>query len=124
MVQLMNKFNMDRPDNKLVDGKTLRHVLILLKRIMELEGKLPHEGISIENTDSEEVKELVYTIVYGLEDGKPSDAELVEKDIPLVSYLIKYINKHMEEFDISGNVRIEFASEDEVLDIFRRKATG
>ena len=120
----MNKLNMDRPDNKLVDGKTLRHVLILLKRIMELEGKLPYEGISIENTDSEEVKELVYTIVYGLEDGKPSDAELVEKDIPLVSYLIKYINKHMEEFDISGNVRIEFASEDEVLDIFRRKATG
>ena len=123
-MQLMNKLNMDRPDNKLVDGKTLRHVLVLLKRIMELEGKLPHEGISIENTDSEEVKELVYTIVYGLEDGKPSDAELVEKDIPLVSYLIKYINKHMEEFDISGNVRIEFASEDEVLDIFRRKATG
>ena len=123
-MQLMNKLNMDRPDNKLVDGKTLRHVLVLLKRIMELEGKLPHEGISIENTDSEEVKELVYTIVYGFEDGKPSDAELVEKDIPLVSYLIKYINKHMEEFDISGNVRIEFASEDEVLDIFRRKATG
>ena len=55
---------------------------------------------------------------------KREDAELVEKDIPLVSYLIKYINKHMEEFDISGNVRIEFASEDEVLDIFRRKATG
>ena len=61
----MNSLDMNRPENKLVDGKTLRHVLILLKRIMELEGRLPDEGITIENTDSEQVKELVYNIVYG-----------------------------------------------------------
>ena len=118
----MNSLDMNRPENKLVDGRTLRHVLILLKRIMELEGRLPNEGIVIENTDSQEVKELVYTIVYGLEDGKPDDEELVEKDIPLVSYLIKYINKHMEEYSGSGSIRIEFASEDDILNIFRNKA--
>ena len=55
---------MNRSDNKLVDGRTRRHVLILLKRIMESEGKLPDDGLIIKNTDSEEVKELVYTIVY------------------------------------------------------------
>ena len=114
---------MNRPENKLVDGRTLRHVLILLKRIMELEGRLPNEGIVIENTDSQEVKELVYSIVYGLEDGKPSDEELVEKDIPLVSYLIKYINNHISEAD-SGNVKIDFATEDDILAIFNRKELG
>ena len=120
----MNSLDMNRPENKLVDGRTLRHVLILLKRIMELEGRLPDEGIVIENTDSQEVKELVYTIVYGLEDGKPGDEELVEKDIPLASYLIKYINKHMEKYSGSGSIRIEFASEDDILNIFRKKAAG
>ena len=114
---------MNRPENKLVDGKTLRHVLILLKRIMELEGRLPDEGIVIENTDSEQVKELVYNIVYGLEDNKPSDEELVEKDIPLVSYLIKYINNHISDVG-SGNVKINFATEDDILDIFSRKVIG
>lgn len=120
----MVNMDMNRPDNKLVDGKTLRHVLILLKNIMESEGKLPDGGLTIKNTDSEEVKELIYTIVYGLEGGKPSDEELVETDIPLVSYLIKYINKHMEEYSGLGNIKIEFASEDAVLEIFRKKAAG
>ena len=120
----MTGLDMNRSDNKLVDGRTLRHVLILLKRIMESEGKLPDGGLTINNTDSEEVKELVYSIVYGLEGGKPSDEELIETDIPLVSYLIKYINKHMEEYSGSGNIKIEFASEDEVLEIFRKKAAG
>ena len=120
----MTGLDVNRSDNKLVDGRTLRHVLILLKRIMESEGKLPDGGLTINNTDSEEVKELVYSIVYGLEGGKPSDEELIETDIPLVSYLIKYINKHMEEYSGSGNIKIEFASEDEVLEIFRKKAAG
>ena len=119
----MNSLDMNRPENKLVDGRTLRHVLILLKRIMELEGRLPDEGIVIENTDSQEVKELVYSIVYGLEDGKPSDEELVEKDIPLVSYLIKYINNHISEIG-SGNVKIDFATEEDILAIFNRKVVG
>lgn len=119
----MNSLDMNRPENKLVDGKTLRHVLILLKRIMELEGRLPDEGIIIENTDSEQVKELVYNIIYGLEDGKPSDEELVEKDIPLVSYLIKYINNHISDVG-SGNVKIDFATKDDILDIFSRKVIG
>ena len=107
------------PDNKLVDGKVLRHVLILLKRILESEEKFP-DGITIENTDSEQVKELVYNIVYGLEDDKPSDKELVEKDIPLVSYLIKYINNHISEVG-SDNVKIDFATEEDILAIFNRK---
>ena len=119
----MNSLDMNRPENKLVDGKTLRHVLILLKRIMELEGRLPDEGITIENTDSEQVKELVYNIVYGLEDDKPSDEELVEKDIPLVSYLIKYINNHISEVG-SDNVKIDFATEEDILAIFNRKVIG
>ena len=50
---------MNRPENKLVDGKTLRHVLILLKRIMELEGRLPDEGIIIEKVYSYEDEVLV-----------------------------------------------------------------
>ena len=110
------------PDNKLVDGKVLRHVLILLKGILESEEKFPG-GITIENTDSEQVKELVYNIVYGLEDDKPSDEELVDKDIPLVSYLIKYINNHISEVE-SGNVKIDFATEDDILAIFNRKVVG
>lgn len=113
---------MNRPDNKLVDGKTLRHVLILLKGIMESEGKLPDGGLTIKNTDSEEVKELVYTIIYGLEESKPSDEDIVEKDIPLVSYLTKYINKHVIEAIESGSIKIDFASEEDILGIFERKA--
>ena len=110
------------PDNKLVDGKVLRHVLFLLKGILTSEEKLPG-SITIENTDSEQVKELVYNIVYGLEDDKPSDEELVEKDIPLVSYLIKYINNHISEAG-SGNVKIDFATEDDIMAIFNRKEVG
>lgn len=110
------------PDNKLVDGKVLRHVLILLKGILESEEKFSG-NITIKNTDSEQVKELVYNIVYGLEDGKPSDEELIEKDIPLVSYLIKYINNHISEVG-SGNVKINFATKDDILAIFNRKVVG
>ena len=100
----------------------MRHVLVLLKGILESEEKIPG-GITIENTDSEQVKELVYNIVYGLEEGKPSDEELVEKDIPLVSYLIKYINNHISDVG-SGNVIIDFATEEDVLAIFNRKVVG
>ena len=110
------------PDNKLVDGKVLRHVLILLKGILESEEKFSG-NITIKNTDSEQVKELVYNIVYGLEEGKPSDEELVEKDIPLVSYLIKYINNHTPDVG-SGNVKIDFATEEDIIAIFNRKGIG
>ena len=110
------------PDNKLVDGKVLRHVLILLKGILESEEKFSG-NITIKNTDSEQVKELVYNIVYGLENDKPNDEELVEKNIPLVSYLIKYINNHISEVG-SGNVKIDFATEDNILAIFNRKVVG
>lgn len=109
------------PDNKLVDGKVLRHVLILLKGILESEEKFSG-GITIENTDSEQVKELVYKIVYGLEGSIPDDDEIVETDIPLVSYLTKYINKHISDVSDGWNLNIDFASESDINGIFERKA--
>lgn len=108
----------DNPKNKLVDGKVLEHVLLLLKGYIESNNKdnliIP---IEVYNTDSEQVKELVYDIIYGQEEEKPDDDELVNKDIPLVSYLINYIDKRIKS--INAIEELDCATEEDIINMFK-----
>lgn len=107
----------DNPKNKLVDGKVLEHVLLLLKGYIDSNSKEPYEPIIVKNTDSNDVKELVYNIVYGKEDEKPEDDELINKDIPLVSYLSQLVDK---KIDKSYETQIlNYVTEEEIVDMFK-----
>lgn len=108
----------DNPKNKLVDGKVLEHVLLLLKGYIEANNK-DNSTIPIEvyNTDSEQVKELVYDIIYGQEEEKPDEDELINKDIPLVSYLINYIDKRIKS--INAIEELDCATEEDIINMFK-----
>lgn len=107
----------DNPKNKLVDGKVLKHVLLLLKGYIEANRKDPIEPIKITNTDSEQVKELVYNIVYGLEEDKPGEDELIDTNIPLVSYLIQLINNKIEKLYEAQT--LNFVTEEDITNMFK-----
>lgn len=109
----------DNPKNKLVDGKVLEHVLILLKRYIEASNSSSNNNpnpIEVYNTDSDQVKELVYDIVYGLEETKPGDEELINKDIPLVSYLIQLIKQRVDEINIPE--KLDYTTEKDIVTMF------
>lgn len=107
----------DNPKNKLVDGKVLEHVLLLLKGYIEANRKDPIEPIKVTNTDSEQVKELVYNIVYGLEEDKPGEDELINTDIPLASYLIQFINNKIEK--LYEAQALNFVTEEDIINMFK-----
>ena len=114
----------DNPKNKLVDGKVLEHVLILLKGYIEASNSGSNNNnpnpIEVYNTDSEQVKELVYDIIYGLEETKPGDEELIiNKDIPLVSYLIQLIKQRVDEINIPE--KLEYTTEKDIVRMFENK---
>ena len=107
----------DNPKNKLVDGKVLEHVLLLLKGYIEANKKDPIEPIKITNTDSEQVKELVYNIVYGLEEDKPGEDELINTNIPLASYLIQLINNKIKKLYEAQT--FNFVTEEDITNMFK-----
>ena len=114
----------DNPKNKLVDGKVLEHVLILLKGYIEASNSDSNNNnpnpIEVYNTDSQQVKELVYDIIYGLEETKPGDEELIiNKDIPLVSYLIQLIKQRVDEINIPE--KLEYTTEKDIVRMFENK---
>lgn len=111
----------DNPKNKLVDGKVMEHILLLLKKYIEANREDSIKPIKVINTDSEQVKELVYNIVYGLEEDKPSEDELINTNIPLVSYLIQLINNKVE--NSYKPQTINFATTEDIIDIFKLKYT-
>lgn len=107
----------DNPKNKLVDGKVLEHVLLLLKGYIEANRKNPVEPIKVTNTDSEQVKELVYNIIYGLEEDKPSEDELINTNIPLASYLIQLINNKINKLYEAQT--LNFVTEEDIINMFK-----
>ena len=109
----------DNPKNKLVDGKVLEHVLLLLKGYIEANNNNNSNTlIPVTNTDSKQVKELVYDIVYGQEEIKPDEEdELEDKDIPLVSYLINYIDKRIKS--INAIEELDCATEEDIINMFK-----
>lgn len=114
----------DNPKNKLVDGKVLEHVLILLKGYIEASNSGSNNNttnpIEVYNTDSQQVKEFVYDIIYGLEETKPGDEELIiNKDIPLVSYLIQLIKQRVDEINIPE--KLDYTTEKDIVRMFENK---
>lgn len=115
--------NKDRPQNKVVDGKTLEHVLKLLKGYIEEKdratGNPSSNPIQVFNTDSDQVKELVYSIIYGNNiNGNTAiiDGEVVDINIPLTSHFTKFIEKEIERLKTE---KIDYVTEEDVLNMFR-----
>lgn len=115
--------NKDRPQNKVVDGKTLEHVLKLLKGYIEEKdraaGNPSSNPIQVFNTDSDQVKELVYSIIYGNNiNGNTAiiDGEVVDINIPLTSHFTKFIEKEIERLKTK---KIDYVTEEDVLNMFR-----
>lgn len=108
----------DNSKNKLVDGKVLEHVLLLLKGYIDANNNNNSNTlIEVTNTDGEQVKELVYSIVYGQEEIKPAEDELEDTNIPLVSYLIKYIDQKIGS--INAVINIDCATEEDITNMFK-----
>lgn len=115
--------NKDRPQNKVVDGKTLEHVLRLLKGYIEEKdraaGNPSYDPIKVFNTDSDQVKELVYSIIYGNNiNGNTAiiDGEAVDINVPLTSHFTKFIEKEIERLKTE---KIDYVTEEDVLNMFR-----
>ena len=115
--------NKDRPQNKVVDGKTLEHVLRLLKGYIEEKdraaGDASSNPIQVFNTDSDQVKELVYSIIYGNNiNGNTAiiDGEAVDINIPLTSHFTKFIEKEIERLKTE---KIDYVTEEDVLNMFK-----